>query len=255
MSTGAVGTRPEVVCVTPTDFDPASCVSEGRCPVCAESVSGPSNPIIGCPRCATPHHRACWVYNTGCSIYGCSAQAPAPRRPLDLSAPYEEPKPARDIPGLALRAATPFGYRPPRRRFFGSPGIALALFIGIIVGGYSGGSSTAPGKGHTGKNCAFPVLEAHEAHESLTTLHGKLEGRCKCVKKRLEALGTPAGNAEVIFLTKDMSDPCACVRNWAAIRLAAQIPGPAARARIPGKMSFLRLHRDTLRLVEHRLFD
>ncbi len=39
----------------------------GLCPVCREAAS----PSTACARCATPHHRPCWVYAGKCSVYGC----------------------------------------------------------------------------------------------------------------------------------------------------------------------------------------
>lgn len=38
------------------------------CQVCGEEVTG--NKVI-CRRCRTPHHRDCWEYNGGCSVYAC----------------------------------------------------------------------------------------------------------------------------------------------------------------------------------------
>jgi len=38
------------------------------CQVCGDEVT--SNKVI-CRRCRTPHHRDCWEYNGGCSVYAC----------------------------------------------------------------------------------------------------------------------------------------------------------------------------------------
>jgi len=45
-------------------IDPAAPI----CQVCGESID---HPAIMCARCRTPHHRDCWHYFGGCSIYGC----------------------------------------------------------------------------------------------------------------------------------------------------------------------------------------
>ena len=42
-----------------------------KCPVCAYPVND-SDPVT-CPRCDTPHHRDCWEYTGGCSMFGCDA--------------------------------------------------------------------------------------------------------------------------------------------------------------------------------------
>lgn len=48
-----------------------------RCPVCAGPVGGSDElPVLGCPRCGTPHHADCWEYHGGCAVYGCREQAP-----------------------------------------------------------------------------------------------------------------------------------------------------------------------------------
>lgn len=43
----------------------------GRCGVCG-SVVTPVRQLV-CPACNTPHHRECWAYNEGCSMYGCGS--------------------------------------------------------------------------------------------------------------------------------------------------------------------------------------
>jgi hypothetical protein len=47
-------------------FDGA--VETPTCQVCGDEVT--SNKVI-CRRCHTPHHRDCWEYNGGCSVYAC----------------------------------------------------------------------------------------------------------------------------------------------------------------------------------------
>lgn len=42
---------------------------EGICRVCGSALA---LPVVRCPACDTPHHKDCWEYNRGCSIYGCS---------------------------------------------------------------------------------------------------------------------------------------------------------------------------------------
>lgn len=50
-----------------------------KCPVCSDSLERGEN--ISCPRCATPHHLACWKYNENlCAIYGCQASPPSPQQ-------------------------------------------------------------------------------------------------------------------------------------------------------------------------------
>jgi len=43
----------------------------GRCGVCGTAVA----PVrqLTCPTCRTPHHRECWAYNEGCSMFGCGS--------------------------------------------------------------------------------------------------------------------------------------------------------------------------------------
>ena len=45
----------------------AQLVVEAICQVCGEDIG---EDMVVCPRCKTPHHRDCWQYNGGCSIYG-----------------------------------------------------------------------------------------------------------------------------------------------------------------------------------------
>jgi hypothetical protein len=42
------------------------------CKVCGESVG--DGQVIVCSVCNTPHHRDCWEYVGGCSIYGCNGK-------------------------------------------------------------------------------------------------------------------------------------------------------------------------------------
>lgn len=41
----------------------------GRCGVCGTAVA-PVRQLV-CHACKTPHHRECWAYNEGCSMFGC----------------------------------------------------------------------------------------------------------------------------------------------------------------------------------------
>ena len=45
-----------------------------RCLVCRDPLSGD---VIHCGRCHTPHHRACFTYVGGCSIYACASRRAA----------------------------------------------------------------------------------------------------------------------------------------------------------------------------------
>jgi len=45
-------------------------VSEvSRCPVCGMTVEPVARAV--CTACATPHHKECWRYNTGCATFAC----------------------------------------------------------------------------------------------------------------------------------------------------------------------------------------
>ena len=46
-------------------------VAVPTCQVCGEGIAQPE---IQCTRCRTPHHRECWQYFGGCSVYGCRGQ-------------------------------------------------------------------------------------------------------------------------------------------------------------------------------------
>lgn len=48
---------------------PAALADGGVCRVCGEPLA---TPLVLCPACETPHHKDCWEYNRGCSIYGCN---------------------------------------------------------------------------------------------------------------------------------------------------------------------------------------
>jgi hypothetical protein len=43
------------------------------CKVCGEAIS--NGAVIICASCRTPHHRDCWEYVGGCSIYGCNGKS------------------------------------------------------------------------------------------------------------------------------------------------------------------------------------
>ncbi len=45
------------------------------CQVCGEEIAGPE---VMCAGCQTPHHRDCWHYYGGCSVYGCRGKEHAP---------------------------------------------------------------------------------------------------------------------------------------------------------------------------------
>ena len=40
------------------------------CPYCREEIA--TGEQYSCPACQTPHHRACWSENRGCTVWGCS---------------------------------------------------------------------------------------------------------------------------------------------------------------------------------------
>ncbi len=42
------------------------------CKVCSAPIDG--DPAVTCAICKTPHHRDCWEYVGGCSIYGCTGK-------------------------------------------------------------------------------------------------------------------------------------------------------------------------------------
>ena len=49
-------------------FDVPQADSNPHCPVCAATVV---DHRVACRRCRTPHHRECWEYARGCSMFAC----------------------------------------------------------------------------------------------------------------------------------------------------------------------------------------
>jgi hypothetical protein len=45
------------------------------CKVCGEAIEGDH---VRCQSCQTPHHRDCWEFVGGCSIYGCKGRQAKP---------------------------------------------------------------------------------------------------------------------------------------------------------------------------------
>jgi len=45
----------------------------GKCPVCG-GVIAPDDDVTACNRCTTAHHRECWDYVGGCSIFACDGR-------------------------------------------------------------------------------------------------------------------------------------------------------------------------------------
>lgn len=46
------------------------------CKVCGEAITAP--PRVLCTTCRTPHHRDCWEFIGGCSIFGCKGKTSVP---------------------------------------------------------------------------------------------------------------------------------------------------------------------------------
>ncbi len=57
---------------------PASAEDAGlpTCKVCGEAIDG--QPRVVCATCKTPHHRDCWEFIGGCSIFGCKGKLAVP---------------------------------------------------------------------------------------------------------------------------------------------------------------------------------
>jgi len=57
---------------------PASAEDSGppTCKVCGEPIV--DTPRVQCATCRTPHHRDCWEFIGGCSIFGCKGKTAAP---------------------------------------------------------------------------------------------------------------------------------------------------------------------------------
>ena len=52
-----------------------------HCPYCHEGFAETEDPArLSCATCQVVHHTACWEDHGGCSVYGCRALAPSPRR-------------------------------------------------------------------------------------------------------------------------------------------------------------------------------
>ena len=45
-------------------------LAQGTCLVCATDLKGD---VTHCAKCNTPHHRECWEYFNGCSLFACGA--------------------------------------------------------------------------------------------------------------------------------------------------------------------------------------
>lgn len=53
----------------------AEVVGPPTCKVCGEPISGE---LVLCTACKTPHHRDCWEFVGGCSIFGCQSKRSIP---------------------------------------------------------------------------------------------------------------------------------------------------------------------------------
>jgi hypothetical protein len=80
---------------------------------------------VSCPACATPHHRDCWEYNHGCSIYGCNPPAVADSH---LPAATAAAAPDQDLP-----AAVPWGTPGELRNLQVKLGAASAVLVALIL--------------------------------------------------------------------------------------------------------------------------
>lgn len=56
------------------------------CQVCGEGIIS-GNTAMNCATCQTPHHKDCWEYNGGCSIYACQCKTPITNVPIPRSTP------------------------------------------------------------------------------------------------------------------------------------------------------------------------
>ncbi|ODU00869.1 MAG: hypothetical protein ABS79_02665 [Planctomycetes bacterium SCN 63-9] len=52
--------------------EPGNDEAPPTCKVCGEAIG--EAPVIVCSACQTPHHRDCWEFVGGCSIYGCNCK-------------------------------------------------------------------------------------------------------------------------------------------------------------------------------------
>ena len=64
--------------VSIVEAGPASAEDAGppMCKVCGESIV--DAPKVRCSTCKTPHHRDCWEFVGGCSIFGCKGKTAIP---------------------------------------------------------------------------------------------------------------------------------------------------------------------------------
>ncbi len=60
------------IAIVDTPGDPNSEEGPPICKVCGEPIN--KTAVIICAVCNTPHHRDCWEYVGGCSIYGCNGK-------------------------------------------------------------------------------------------------------------------------------------------------------------------------------------
>lgn len=74
-----IGDGVEIVAV-----GPASASENGRpiCKVCGDEIV---DDFVFCGQCRTPHHRDCWTFVGGCSIFGCQGKQSVPAGPTSGS--------------------------------------------------------------------------------------------------------------------------------------------------------------------------
>jgi hypothetical protein len=64
--------KPEYVTILPGEGSSESDGRSSNCGVCGEAVTAN---LVRCRRCEAPHHRDCWDFVGGCSIYGCGCKS------------------------------------------------------------------------------------------------------------------------------------------------------------------------------------
>jgi hypothetical protein len=91
--------------------------------------------VVACRKCGTAHHRECWRYNRGCSVFGCGCRT------------FQEPEaaPGSGDPFTARQPLSVLGFLALLLTTIGSSlGVAMVALVGHKVLGWSG---TAAGVG------------------------------------------------------------------------------------------------------------
>ncbi|MBI4870798.1 MAG: hypothetical protein HY814_04445 [Candidatus Riflebacteria bacterium] len=101
------------------------------CRVCGEQI-GPDG-VLSCKDCGTPHHKDCWEFTGGCSVYGCGGSRSSSYA-LPIAAASDVVIPADEV--LKINENTPIPAAYARRRDgFPTPAYFATLAYGNSITG------------------------------------------------------------------------------------------------------------------------